>query len=177
MGRAVHDYHLLEREYLNEPELSIRELCKRHNIKSWSAVSLYAKKNGWLERRQAIKERTEEKVIEAVSTRVADIETDLLMTYRDEAVSAVREAIARFREQLKDESYKIHPDALLKLMNAGLLLLGQPTSRTEERKLELSGTIEGLPPEVLRRLVEVARPPAKPVGPAAQSSTETTRSN
>lgn len=171
--RTVHDYIRLEREYLNG-KMSIRELSEKHGIKSYSTVAKYAREHGWYDRRDRIKERTEEKIVERVSDNVAEIETDELMQYRADSLSLARAAMYKYAQQLQDPNFVISTAEAVKIINMGLLVLGEPTARTEERRLELSGTIGELPPEFLRRLVEVSRPGqslsrrtglALPVGP------------
>jgi hypothetical protein len=147
----------LEREYLNS-KLSIRELAKKHNIKSYSTLASYARSHGWYDRRDRIKERTKEKVIERVSEQVAEAETDELMQFRADALAVARAAIYKYAQQIQDPMFTISTAELVKVVNVGLLILGEPTSRTEERRLELSGSIGELPPEFLRRLVEASRP-------------------
>lgn len=171
--RTVHDYVKLEREYLNG-KMSIRELAKSHDIKSYSTLAAYARSHGWYKRRDKIKERTEEKVIERVSEQVAEAETDELMQFRSEALAVARASIYRYAQQMQDPLFRISAAELVKIVNTGLLILGEPTARTEERRLELTGTLGELPPEFLRRLVEASRPgriiasgsaDALPVGP------------
>lgn len=157
MSTRTHDYDTLEREYLRG-SMSIRELCRKHEIKSFSAVALYAREHGWYEKRKKIGERTEEKTIARVSEALAEQETSEILTIRSEMLTVIRAAIYKFAEDLKDPNYRIVPMDLIKLMNQGLLLMGEPTSRTEEKRFELSGTVEGLPPDVLRRLAEATRP-------------------
>lgn len=157
MSTRTHDYEALEREYLRSA-ISIRELCRRNDIKSFSAVALYAREHGWYEKREKIGQKAEEKTIARVSDALAEEETNEILTIRSEMLTVIRQALYKFAEDLKDPEYRIVPMDLIKLMNQGLLLMGEPTSRTEEKRLELSGTFEGLPPDVLRRLAEATRP-------------------
>lgn len=155
--RTVHDYQKLEREYLNG-KLTIRQLAAKHGIKSYSAVAAYARSHGWYDRRARIAERAEEKVVERVSEAVAEAETDELMQFRTESLAVARAAIYKYAQQLSDPNFVISTAEMVKAVNMGMLVLGEPTARTEERRLELSGTVGELPAEFLRRLVEVSRP-------------------
>ena len=154
--RTTHDYIKLEREYLNG-RMSIRDLAKKHDM-SYSTLAAYARAHGWYDRRDRIKERTEEKVVERVSEQIAEEETDELMQFRADALAVARATIYKYAEQMKDPLFRISTAELVKVINTGLLILGEPTARTEARTLELSGTIGELPPEFLRRLVEANRP-------------------
>lgn len=164
--RTVHDYQKLEREFLNNRRLSIRQLCKRHDIKSYSTVAAYARDHGWYTRRDKIAERTDEKVIERVSDQAAEAETDELMQFRSEALAVARATIYKYAQQMQDPLFRVSTAELVKIANLGLLILGEPTARTEERRLELTGTLGELPPDFLRRLVEASRPGAPLAGRA-----------
>ena len=46
-----HDYRALEREYVTS-QVSLRELCRRHDISAHSLVTVQAKKLKWAEKRE-----------------------------------------------------------------------------------------------------------------------------
>lgn len=167
--RTIHDYQKLEREFFNtRPRISIRELAKRNDIKSFSTLAAYARSHGWYDRRDRIDARTDEKVVERVSDQLAEAETDELMQFRSEALAIARATVYKYADQLKDPMFRVSTAEVTKIVNLGLLILGEPTSRTEERRLELTGTLGELSPEFLRRLVEASRP--GPVEPGRTSS-------
>lgn len=167
MATPTHDYDKLEREYLST-DITIRALCRKHGIKSYSSVAQYARDHDWYERRSEIQTRVRERTIERVSERMAEAEADEIEQFRGEALTVVRAAIYKFAEDLKDAQFRVRAEDLVKLINLGLLITGQPTSRVEERRLDVVATLEGLPGEALRALVEATKPrPA--LGPAAGS--------
>jgi len=152
-----HDYQTLEREYIGS-DISIRGLCKKHDIKGFSAVAQYSREHGWDEKRERIRGRATTKVVERVSDQIAEAEADLITTVRGEWLTVIRAATYKFAEDLKDPGYKIRVDDLIKLIEKGLVLLGEPSERTEERHLELTGSLDALGPEFFRRLAERTRP-------------------
>jgi hypothetical protein len=158
MSAHKHDYDALEREFISNPDASIRGLCRAHGIKSYSSVAAYARSHGWYEKQRKLAARVEERAIEKVAERSSDVIAELLGEVQSEMLTVIRAALYKFAEDLKDPNYRIMPHDLIKLMNQGLLLMGEPTSRTEEKRLELTGTFEGLPPEFLRRLASATRP-------------------
>jgi hypothetical protein len=152
-----HDYLTLEREYIGS-DISIRGLCKQHGIKGYSSVAQYAREHGWDEKREKIRGRADSKLVERVSDQMAEAEADLVTTVRGEWLTVIRAATYKFAEDLKDPGYKIRVDDLIKLIEKGLVLLGEPSDRTEERHLELTGSLDALGPEFFRRLAERTRP-------------------
>lgn len=157
MGVAKNDYMLLEREYIST-DISIRELCKKHGIKSYSSVAQYAREHGWYEKRSNIRDKALEKTAEKLAERISDENVDITTEFRSESITVIRAAFRKYAEQLLDPQYRIRTDELAKLVQIGLLVVGQPTERIEERKLDLHANIDGLPEDILRRLVEATRP-------------------
>jgi hypothetical protein len=151
-----HDYTTLEREYTSS-DISIRALCKKHDIRGYSSVAQYAREHGWDEKRERIMGRKVDKMVERVSDRLADAEVSLVEEVRGEWLTVIRAATYKFAEDLKDPSYKLRVGDLVQLIDKGLVLLGEPSSRTEERHLAITGTLEGLPEEFIRRLAEGTR--------------------
>jgi hypothetical protein len=152
-----HDYAQLEREYTTST-ISIRALCRKHGVKGYSSVAQYAREHEWDLKRERIHNRTETKLVERVSDQLAAAEADLVETVRGEWLTVIRAATYKFAEDLKDPNYRIRVDDLIKLIDKGLVLVGEPSSRTEERHLELSGSLDSLGPEFFRQLAERTRP-------------------
>jgi len=152
-----HDYRNLEHEYITT-DISIRAICRKHEIKGYSSVAQFSREHGWEEKRAEIQGRKQAKVVERVSEQLAASESELIETVRSEWLTVIRAATYKFAEDLKDPQYRIRVDDLIKLIDKGLVLLGEPSERTEERHLALSGTLEGLGPEFFRRLAESTRP-------------------
>lgn len=171
MATTTHDYDKLEREYLAS-DLTIRALCKKHGIKSYSTVAKYAREHGWYERRDQVISRKNDRTIEKVAERLSDAEADEIEQFRIESLTVVRASLYKFAEDLKNPDFRIRADDLVKLIQLGLLITGQPTSRTEERRLDVVATFDGLPVDVLRGLAEATRPrPA--LGEPANADTRT----
>jgi len=152
-----HDYLALEREYVSS-DVSIRGLCRKHDIKGYSSVAQFAREHDWDGKRERIRNRTDMKLVERVSDQLATEEADLIEVVRGEWLTVIRAATYKFAEDLKDPDYRISVDALIKLIDKGLVLVGEPSERTEERHLALTGSLEGLPPEFFRQLAERTRP-------------------
>jgi hypothetical protein len=158
MSARTHDYDTLKKEFFADPTLSIRELCRRHGIKGYSSVAQYARENGWYDDKEKIKLRRDDKVIERVSESLANELVAKIDKISEDWLTVTQAALYKFGEQLANPDFRVGVDDLVKLMDKGLVLTGQPSSRTEERHLALTGNIDGLPPEFIRRLAEATRP-------------------
>lgn len=152
-----HDYTTLEREYITST-ISIRGLCKKYDIKGYSSVAQYAREHGWDEKRERIMGRKQDKMVERVSDQLAEAEVSLVEEVRSEWLTVIRAATYKFAESLKDPEYKLRVSDLVQLIDKGLVLLGEPSSRTEERHLALTGSLEQLPEAFVRRLADSTRP-------------------
>ena len=151
-----YDYDFLEREYI-KGDMSIRKLCRTHDIKGFSAVATYAREHGWNDKRAAIVARKEVLTIEKVAEKLATEESSMLMTVRDEMLTVVRAALYKFSNDLAEPDYHIAPRDLIELMKQGLLLIGEPTERTEEKSMALSGNLAELPADLLAELAGAIR--------------------
>lgn len=170
--RSNINYDALQREFITG-KMSIRELCRRHDIKGYSAVADRARRDGWYAERQSFKAKTSEKTIERLSDQAADIAE----TMRSEMVTVVRAALYKFAEDLKRDDYVVSPKDVVALIQQGLLLIGEPTSRTEEKTLAISGE---LPAESVRELlgaIRLARSQSSPTGGAVLPPVVTGRQN
>jgi len=158
--RTQHDYRALRQEYVSTPDLSIRELCKRHEIKSWSAVNTMKNREEWDELRQSFQTQLAQgevgTLVQARLKLVADIHEELLL--------AVRHAVRRFIADVgKDnDPQQISARDLMGMIDKFLLLSGSTPHRTENRTFDshsytFDGLLEGAPPELLRELADMAR--------------------
>jgi hypothetical protein len=180
MATKTHDYDQLKKEFLRDPDLSIRELCRRNNIKGYSSVALYARNHGWYEEKDRIRNRASDRMVEKVAERIAEADADEIEQFRTESLTIIRAALYKFAENLQDPQYRLRADDIAKLVQLGLLITGQPTSRTEERRLDVVATFDGLPRDLLRTLAEATRPrPAVglPEGGPARTGDEGSRPN
>lgn len=161
MSRTTHDYKALRLEYI-QSDISIRELCKKHQIKSWSTVNAKKNEENWDADREAFRAELQSRELTAlVDQRIATV-----AAIHEELLFAIRVAVRRFTADRQREN---NPDPvtardLMGLIDKFLLLSGQPTSRTESRSFEqhafsgdFGGILAGAPPELLRELAEVAR--------------------
>lgn len=168
MSRTTHDYKMLRQEYITS-DISIRALCEKHGIKSWSTVNQKKNDENWDADREAFKAQLASREIQTLVDErirtVAEIHSELLY--------AIRVAVRRFtNDRLRDDNPDpVNARDLMGLIDKFLLLTGQATARTESRSLveshDFGGILRDAPPELLRELAELARANgagAKPVG-------------
>jgi hypothetical protein len=183
MSATKHDYHLLEREFVEGDE-SIRALCRRHDIKSWSSVSAFAKKNAWEEKRAEFKRMLVVKQNEAVSKKMAEGRAEKVAQALDDALMVSNKALFTFLDSLEDRwvedpvTHKQHlipaqiieASDFVKIFDRIMVLNGQPTKREAHMGLSLSGDIESAPVELLRDVISLARERGVESGPSGGSS-------
>lgn len=145
------DYDLLEKEYVTGT-MSIRQLARDNDI-SWSTVAKTARDRGWKEKRDVFRSKKSDKMIE----RMAEDQAELAAEIRGEMLTVVRAALYKFAEDLKRPDYMITASELVKVIQQGMLLIGEPTSRTEEKTLAVQANFDGLDPAVLTELLGAAR--------------------
>lgn len=159
MSRQQHDYADLRKQYVSTPGLSIRELCKRNEIKGYSTVNQVKNREEWDKLRESFQTQLAEgevgKLVTARLQLVADIHEELLL--------AVRHAVRRF---IADVSAATDPQPvsardLMGMIDKFLLLSGSTPHRTESRNLDahsftFDGLFEGAPPDLLQQLAELA---------------------
>ena len=157
MSRAQHDYALLEREYI-QSDISIRELAERHQIKAWSAVNVQKNKREWDRKRAEYQERLAasevDTLVMARLRTVSEIHNELLL--------AIRHAVRRFIADVsaENDAQSVSARDLMGLIDKFLLLIGQPTSRSENKNLDFhdfGGLLRGAPEPLLAELAELAR--------------------
>jgi hypothetical protein len=145
------DYDLLEKEYVTGT-MSIRSLARDHDI-SWSTVAKTAREREWKHKRDVYRTKTSDKMIE----RMAENQAELAAEIRGEMLTVVRAALYKFAEDLKRPDYMITASELVKVIQQGMLLIGEPTSRTEEKTLAVQANFDGLDPALLGELLSAAR--------------------
>jgi hypothetical protein len=174
MPRATtkHDYLTLERLY-REGNMSIRELCRENGIASWSAVSAHARKNGWDEQRATYRQRLREKETALVTQKIAEVRADIVEKAMTDAVTIANKAMFTFLDSLEDRwvedpsdptrkvlipAMPIPASDFVKIMQAIMVLNGQPTKREAHMGLNLSGEMpEQMTMEFLRDIAAAAR--------------------
>ena len=83
-----HDFAKLEREYITS-QISLRALCRKHNISAHSLVTVQAKKGKW----QAKREQYQAKESDAFMSRHAARQADRQAEIHDKILDAIDEAI------------------------------------------------------------------------------------
>lgn len=182
-SRTKHDYKALRLEYI-QTDISIRELCRKHDIKAWSTINARKNADGWDAAREELRKQSAEHeiaaLVDARMRTVGEIHHELLV--------AIRHAIRRFTTDLaadKPDGQTVTARDVMGLIDKFLLLTGQATSRSESKNLDLHAVtgfddiLRGAPPDLLRELAEVARENgagARPVGSGPLIVLEGTRS-
>lgn len=158
MTRATHDYPALKQEYITS-EISIRALCEKHGIRSWSTVNEKKNKEGWDDLRAAFKMQLAEREVGKLVTERLKLVTDI----HAELLVAVRYAVRRFIDDVGREKdpQPVSARDLMGMIDKFLLLSGSTPNRTENRNFDthsftLDGLLDGAPPELLRELAELA---------------------
>jgi len=185
MGPTKHDYLSLEREYV-EGSMSIRELCRTNDIKSWSAVSTYAKKHVWEDKRVEFRRRLRERETAIVTQRIAETRADIVEKAMTDAINVANRAIFAFLDSIEDRWVEDpeNPDRkvlvpgipiaagdFVKIMQQIMVLNGQPTKREAHLGLTLTGELspEQATLELLRDVASAARAGGARSGPTSTS--------
>ena len=168
MAKKTHDYETMYYEYITT-DVSQRALSEKFSA-SFSAVSAYARRHGWDEKRAQYKTLENDKAIEKIADqrakKVAEIERDTF--------EVIHGAIIQFGISLEghwetDEKsgqrifvppQQVTPEGLTKLMDKYLVMTGNVTDRRENLGLTVdvggNGNASGLPRELLRELRDLA---------------------
>jgi hypothetical protein len=162
-----HPYRDMEREYITT-DISIRALCRRHDITAHSLVTVQAKKGKWAEKREAYRAKETESFIEKHADRMADRQAELA----DRALDAIDEAITKFREDMKATEKKLvngawieepvmrlTPKDLAVLIDRFQVLFERPSVISQHQGLAVSAE---LPADALSEFIERTRGLAGP---------------
>lgn len=174
-----HDYPALRLEYI-QSDISIRELCRKHGITSWSAVNAMKTKQKWDQARDEYRVTTQSREIDTL----VDARLATTVAVHGELLIAIRAAVHRFvaDTQRENDPQPVNPRDLMGLIDKFLLLTGQATRRSESKNLDVhdfGGILTGAPPELLRELAELSRDNGaggKPMGRGPLIVLEGTRS-
>jgi len=147
------DPKILEREFVTT-DVSIRELARRYDM-SWSAIATRARKPDaqgltWQDKKQAFSQSVSAKSFDKTAERFAAEDASI----REELILVHRATIHAYASQLRAGNIAITPKDAVGATQALLLMLGDATSRTESKTIEISAN---LPVDDLRRLAEFAR--------------------
>ena len=147
------DPSMLEREYVTT-NLSFRDLGERYGM-SWSAIATRARKPDaggltWKDKRDAFRQSVATRSFDRTVEKFATEDS----TIREELVLVHRVTIHAYAQQLKEGKVAVSPKDAVGATQALLLMLGDATSRTESKNIDISAN---LPIEDLRQLAEFAR--------------------
>ena len=159
-----YDHQDLERQFVHGT-MSMRQLCRDNGISTWSTVSVYAKRNGWLEKR----EEFQQKLREAESRVVVENRAAKLASALDDAIMVANQAVYTFLDSLKDRwvslpgasepvlipAQQIAAGDFVKILEKIMLLNGQVSSREAHLSMEVSA--DQLTMKMLRDLADAAR--------------------
>ena len=167
-----HDYRVLEREYVTS-QISLRELCTRHNNSAHSLVVVQARKGKWEEKREQYQAKESDAFMSRHAAQMADRQAEI----EDKAIDVIDEALDRFREAMRATEKKridgewlevpvmrLKPKDVAILLDRLQVLFERPTRISEGR--DLSARSE-LPIGALNQIVELtqgrAAPPTSPL--------------
>jgi transposase-like protein len=142
------DYKTLEREYITS-DVSIREISRKYDI-SWSAVATHARRNAWAERRKEFAAEATRRGMADAGARIAGQAGQI----REEAVNVMRATLYAYAQNLKEKPGNVSTRDAALAVDKLLLLIGEPTSRTEEHHVFESGELSAAD---LRDLIGAAR--------------------
>ena len=100
-----HDFARLEREFITS-DISIRGLCRKHNISAHSLVVVQAQKGDWAAKREQYRAKASESFNETYAVRMADRQAAI----NDKFLDGIDEAITKFREDMKATKPVRQPD-------------------------------------------------------------------
>ena len=167
-----HDYRALEREYVTT-QISLRELCRKHNISAHSLVTVQARKHKWAEKR----EQYQAKESDAFMSRYAARQADRLAEIHDKAIDVIDEALDGFREAMRATEkrridgewvevpvMRLKPKDIAILLDRLEVLFERPTHISEGRDPSVRSE---LPIDALNQIMELTRgravPPTSPL--------------
>ena len=157
-----HEFAVLEREYVTS-DISIRELCRRHDISAHSLVTVQARKLKWAEKREQYQARESDAFMSRRSARMAD----RLAEIHDKAIDVIDEALDRFREAMRATERKridgewvevpvmrLKPKDVAILIDRLMVLLKKPSAITQYQGLSVTSELSA---ESLREFIEATR--------------------
>ena len=162
-----HDFAKLEREFITG-QISLRELCRRHNISAHSLVTVQAKKRKWAEKRQ----QYQAKESEAFMSRHAARQADRVAEVRDKALDAIDKALDKFNSDMRATEMKridgewvavpvmrLKPKDVAILIDRLMVLFEKPSAISQHQGLSVTSELSA---ESLREFIEATRETAGP---------------
>lgn len=167
-----HDYRALEREYV-AGDMSVRELARRHGIANPSLVHVQAKRLGWYDKRDALRQRAGAKTIE----RLADAEArraERVFEVEDHALEVIDEALTKMSKDMhrsrmvehggqlfEEPIFLMTPKDLALLIDRLQIFLNAPSRIVEQRSVGLTVTSD-LSIDVLKQFAALTREQSTP---------------
>ena len=163
-----HQYRDMEREYVTS-QISLRELCRRHNITAHSLVTVQARKGKWLEKREQYRAKADESFMTHHAEKMANRKAEI----NDKFLDATDQALDKFMADLKATKLVRQPDGsivempawymtprdLCMLIDRFEVLFGKPSAITQHQGLSVTSE---LPVDALREFIEATRETAGP---------------
>jgi hypothetical protein len=163
--KPQYDYPTMQLEYVTG-NMSLRELAAKHGVKSPSSVAAYSRRHGWDEKRVAFRATQDDAVAEAVAERraqkIADIERDFMKTIHAAVIKMGLDLEDRWETDPKSgtrvfvKGQAVTPEGLTKLIEKFMVMSGGVSNREAHVGLDVAVGPEQLPPDVLRRLRQLA---------------------
>ena len=162
-----HQYRELEREYITT-DISLRALCRKHDISAHSIVTVQAKKGRWQEKR----EQYQAKESEAFMSRHAARQADRLAEIHDKFLDSIDEALDKFRDDMRATEKKridgewvevpvmrLMPKDVALLIDRLQVLFDRPSVISRHQDLTVSTELS---PDTLREFIEATRGRGEP---------------
>ena len=162
-----HPYRDMEREYITS-QISLRALCRKHNITAHSLVTVQAKKRKWAEKR----EQYQAKESDAFMSRYAARQADRVAEVRDKALDVIEEALDKFASDMHATEMKridgewvevpvmrLKPKDVATLIDRLQVLFEKPSVISQHQGLSVTSELSA---ESLREFIEATRERAGP---------------
>lgn len=157
--RSGKDWQLLEAKYVTG-DMSLRDIAREENVAA-STITRVAKKNGWESSRASYRmskrEKTYDLLADAGALDLARRDTQML-SIADMVFGLVEQQIPVWKQQIAEGKTPISVREFDLVAKLTRVIVGQPTSRTEDRHLGLDlHRFEGLDNSSIERLERAAR--------------------
>ena len=163
-----HPYRDMEREYITT-DISLRELCRKHDITAHSLVTVQAEKGKWAEKREQYQAKESDVFMSRYAARQADRQAEI----SDKFLDATDQALDKFMADLKATKLVRQPDGSIVEMPAWYMtprdlcllidrfevLFAKPSVISQHQGLTVTSELSA---ESLREFIEATRERAGP---------------
>ena len=163
-----HPYRDMEREYITT-DISLRELCRKHDITAHSLVTVQAEKGKWAEKREQYQAKESDVFMSRYAARQADRQAEI----SDKFLDATDQALDKFMADLKATKLVRQPDGSIVEMPAWYMtprdlcllidrfevLFAKPSVISQHQGLTVTSELSA---ESLREFIEATRETAGP---------------